>query len=51
MQVQRVPDVSPSAIAIPRLHQVNPTPADSPSVGRTPATTLATLRTAVRSVW
>ncbi len=45
------PTVSPSAIAIPRLHQVNPTHADSPSASRTPATTLATLRTAVRSVW
>ena len=45
------PTVSPSAMAIPRLHQVNPTHADSPSASRTPATTLATLRTAVRSVW
>ena len=45
------PTVSPSVIAIPRLHQVNPTHADSPSASRTPATTLATLRAALRSVW
>ena len=30
---------------------VNPTHADSPSASRTPATTAAILRTALRSVW
>jgi hypothetical protein len=44
------PTASPSAIAMPRLHLVNPTDADSPSASRTPATTLATRRTALRTV-
>jgi hypothetical protein len=45
------PTASPTAITIPRLHQVNPTHADSPSASRTPATTAAMLRTALRRVW
>ena len=43
--------MSPSAIAIPRLHQVNPTQVDRPTASRTPDTTLATLVTALRTVW
>jgi hypothetical protein len=41
---------SPIAIVSPRLHQVNPTHADSPSASRTPATTLVTRRAALRRV-
>jgi hypothetical protein len=35
----------------PAMVPVNPTDADSPSASRTPATTLATRRTALRTVW
>ena len=42
---------SATATVMPRLHQVNPTQADRPTASSTPATTLATLVTALRSVW
>ena len=45
------PMASPTAIVIPRLHQVNPTSAARPTASRTPATTAATRLTALRSVW
>src|ERR1700722_8604059 len=36
---------------MPRLHQVNPTTAESPTATSTPVTTAATRRTALRTVW
>ena len=45
------PIVSAIPTVSPRLHQVKPTRADSPTASSTPASTAPTRRTALNSVW